>query len=774
VGFGSQEKSKEKEIQVMLQPNKDLEDIFEQAVNIAGGLKHEYITLEHFLLSMLNNGTFIDILSGFGTDVELLKNDVEKYVTGELNELVNEDSVKPKKTNAIDRVLNRAFTHVLFSGRQIIEPVDCFISLFNEKKSHAGYFIRKANIDKDKFIEFVRKEVTTEETVGNSIAKINNNQMEKMLVQFCTNLTAKAKSKKIDPVIGREKEIEEIQLVLARRVKSNVIMIGDPGVGKTAIAEGLARKIVEGNVPDFIKEHEVYSLDISALLAGSKYRGDFEERLKNVLNALEKKGKCILFIDEAHMMNGAGATSGSSNDMANMLKNTLGKGIIKVMASTTWEEYRKHFEKDRALMRRFQRVTIDEPTEAVAIKIMKGLKKYYEKHHGVKITNQAIIDSVKYSVKYMTDKKLPDKAIDLIDCAGARFKIRNEEGGIVDHDEILFEVSKIANLPIEQVNSKENANLDSLEKNMRDKVYGQESAIEALLDKIFMAQAGLKSHNKPVGSFLFVGPTGVGKTEAAKQLASNMGIKLVRFDMSEFQEQHSVARFLGSPPGYVGFDDNAGQLITSLQETPNCVLLLDEVEKAHPSVLTILLQLMDNGVVTGSNGKKADARNAIVIMTSNLGAADAEKNGVGFGNLERDSDPTDAIKRFFSPEFRNRLDATIRFGKLDQKTMIKIVKKFIDELNALIKDKNVHVKPTVEAVEYLIEKGFDSKMGARPLQRTIDEMIKKPLSREILFGKLKNGGVVSVDLVEGKIDIKVIDILPVEKITDESAESETE
>jgi ATP-dependent Clp protease ATP-binding subunit ClpA len=758
----------------MLEPNKDLENIFEYAVKIASSKHHEYVTLEHFLYSMLNNDSFVQTLTEFGTDVATLKSNVEKYIDNELNDLISSEEVKPKKTTAIDRVLNRAFTHVLFSGRQIIEPVDCFISLFAEKKSHAGYFIREAKIEKDQFLNFIRKESAQEEDTGNAIAKINGQQMEKMLTQFCTNLTTKAKSKKIDPVIGREKEIEEIQLVLARRVKSNVILIGDPGVGKTAIAEGLARNIVEGKVPDFVKDHEVYSLDISALLAGSKYRGDFEERLKNVLGALEKKGKCILFIDEAHMMNGAGATSGGSNDMANMLKNTLGKGVIKVMASTTWEEYRKHFEKDRALMRRFQRVTVDEPSEAVAIKIMKGLKKYYEKHHGVKITNQAIIDSVKYSIKYITDRKLPDKAIDLIDCAGARFKIRNEEGGIVDHDEILFEVSKIANLPLEQVNSKDNANLDTLEKNMRDKVYGQETAIEALLDKIFMAQAGLKSFNKPVGSFLFVGPTGVGKTEAAKQLALNMGIKLVRFDMSEFQEQHSVARFIGSPPGYVGFDDNAGQLITQLQENPNCVLLLDEVEKAHPSVLTILLQLMDNGFVTGSNGKKADARNAIIIMTSNLGAADAEKNNVGFGSLERDGDPKDAIKRFFAPEFRNRLDATIRFGKLDQKTMIKIVKKFIDELNSLIKDKNVHVKPTAEAVEYLIEKGFDSKMGARPLQRAIDDMIKKPLSKEMLFGKLKNGGVVAIDLVENKLVLRVIDILPVEKIVDESAESETE
>jgi ATP-dependent Clp protease ATP-binding subunit ClpA len=488
-----------------------------------------------------------------------------------------------------------------------------------------------------------------------------------------------------------------------------------------------------------------------------------------VLKALTKKGKTVLFIDEAHMISGAGSAGNSANDLANMMKPALSKGNVKVIASTTWEEYRKHFEKDRALMRRFQRVTIDEPTEAVAIKIMKGLKKYYEKHHGVKITNQAVIDSVKYSIKYISDKKLPDKAIDLIDCASARFKVRDEEGGIVDHDEILFEISKIANIPLEQINNKEGNNLVNLEKNMKEKVFGQESAIDSLLDKVFIAQSGLKSLNKPVGSFLFVGPTGVGKTEAAKQLASNMGIKLVRFDMSEYQEQHSVAKFIGSPPGYVGFEDNAGQLVTSLQEHPNCVLLLDEVEKAHPSVLTVLLQLMDNGFITGSNGKKADGRNAIIIMTSNLGAADAEKNAVGFGSLERDSDPKDAVNRFFSPEFRNRLDGTIRFGKLDQKTMTKIVKKFVDELNELIKDKNIHIKPNVEAVEYLISKGFDSKMGARPLQRVIDNMIKKPLSKEILFGKLVNGGVVEISVDKDTLKINVIDILPV-KVKSEPSE----
>jgi len=499
------------------------------------------------------------------------------------------------------------------------------------------------------------------------------------------------------------------------------------------------------------------------MLAGSKYRGDFEERLKMVLTALERKKNCILFIDEAHMMSGAGAVSGSSNDMSNMLKPALAKGTIKVIASTTWEEYRKHFEKDRALMRRFQRVVINEPDETTAIKILNGLKKYYEKHHNVKITKQAIVDSVKYSVKYMTDKKLPDKAIDLIDCASARFKVRDEESGTVDHDEIVFEVSKISGLPLDQIAAKENKNLKDLEKNMRSKVYGQEKAIDSILDKIFMAQAGLKGLDKPVGSFLFVGPTGVGKTEAAKQLASSLSVELVRFDMSEYQEKHSVAKFIGAPPGYVGFEDNAGQLITKIQEHPNCVLLLDEVEKAHPDVLTVLLQLMDNGFVTGSNGKKADARNTILIMTSNLGASDAEKNSVGFGSLEKDGDPKDAVNKFFAPEFRNRLDGIVKFGKLDQQTMIKVVKKFIDELNSLVKDKNVHVKPNAEAVEFLIKKGFDSKMGARPLQRTIDEHIKKPLSKEILFGRLTNGGIVEIGVDDDKLTLNFIDPLPVTK-----------
>jgi ATP-dependent Clp protease ATP-binding subunit ClpA len=755
----------------MLEPNNDLEQMFERAIEVAAKHKHEYITLEHFLLSMITDEKFKAMLKDFGAEVEQLKKGLEKFIRDDLNDIkTDKENYRPKKTNTVERMLNRAFTQVLFGGRTVIEPVDCFISIFSEKKSFANFFLRKAKIDKDKFIEFLNNSALNED---GEVGEVGGNQLEKMIVQYCANLTNRVKQKKIDPVIGREKEIEEIQLALARRQKSNVMLIGDPGVGKTAIAEGLARKIEEGKVPKFIQGHTVYSLDISALLAGSKYRGDFEERLKMVVTALEKKKNCILFIDEAHMMNGAGSASGGSNDMANMLKPALGKGTIKVVASTTWEEFRKHFEKDRALMRRFQRVVVNEPDETTAIKIIKGLKKYYEQHHGVKITNQAVIDSVKYSIKYMTDKKLPDKAIDLIDCACARFKVRDELEGIVDHDEILFEVSKLTGLPLDQIAQKENKNLKDLDKNMRNKVFGQETAIEILLDKIFIAQAGLKSLNKPVGSFLFTGPTGVGKTETAKVLAASMGVELVRFDMSEFQEKHSVAKFIGAPPGYVGFEDNAGMLITKLQEHPNAILLFDEIEKAHPDVANVLLQMMDNGYVTGSNGKKADGRNAILILTSNLGAADNDRNAVGFGSLERGDETDGAINSFFKPEFRNRLDGIIKFGKLDHNTMAKIVKKFVDELNGLLKDKNVAVKLTADAAELLIKKGFNRKMGARPLQRTIDDMIKKPLSKEILFGRLVNGGVVEVGTNGNELTLTYPEILPVvENVIDKETEGQ--
>lgn len=747
----------------MVEPSKDLEEIFENAVTLAAQNQHEYITLEHFLYALLDHKNFSTILNDFGTDVDDLKSEVFDYINKNLTDIINPNNKKPKKTNTVDKVLNRAFTHVIFNGKHIIEPVDCFISMFAEKKSHAYYFIKKANVDKDKFLTFVKKD--SENSDEPDRTRPSNSQLEKIILQYCVDLTAKAKGRKIDPVIGREKEINEIQLVLARRTKSNAILIGDPGVGKTAIAEGIAKKIIDNNVPKFIQEHIVYSLDISAMLAGSKYRGDFEERLKMIIHALEKKGKCILFIDEAHMMNGAGANSGSSNDMSNMLKSTLSKGTIKVIASTTWEEYRKYFEKDRALMRRFQRITIDEPDQDTAIKILKGIKKYYEKFHKVKITNQAIIDAVKYSSKYIADKKLPDKAIDLLDCACARFKVRDEENGVVDHEEIIFEVSNITKVPVNQMNEKDSNTLEKLEKNMRSFVFGQDSALDSLLDKIFIARAGLKSLNRPIGNFLFVGPTGVGKTETAKQLATNLNVELVRFDMSEFQEKHSISKFIGAPPGYVGFEDNAGQLITEIQKKSNCILLLDEIEKAHPDVLNVLLQLMDNGFVTGSNGKTADGRNIILIMTSNLGASDAEKNSIGFKSLEKEDEHKDAVSKFFAPEFRNRLDAIIKFSNLDKTTMVKIVKKFINELNELIKDKNIYIQVNENTINYLIEKGFDRKMGARPLQRIIDDQIKRPLSKEILFGKLINGGNVSVQLNDNKLTLNITEILPVKKVT---------
>lgn len=536
-------------------------------------------------------------------------------------------------------------------------------------------------------------------------------------------------------------------------------MVGEPGVGKTAIAEGLAYNIVHGSVPEFLKEYNVYTLDIGSMLAGSKYRGDFEERFKLVISALQKKGKTIMFIDEAHMISGAGASgSNSANDMANMLKPALTKGNLKVVASTTWEEYRKFFEKDRALMRRFQRVNVDEPSQENTVRILKGIKQYYESYHNTTITEEAINAAVKLSVKYQTDKKLPDKAIDLIDVACSRFKVNDQvENKVVTEESIQFELAKMINLPEEQVKERESENLANLEDNLKTVVYGQDNAIEDIVDKILVAQAGLKSENKPIGSFVFMGPTGVGKTELAKQLSTQLGVKLVRFDMSEYQEKHSISKLIGSPPGYVGYEDNAGGLlIDKLQENPNCVLLLDEIEKAHPDVSSILLQIMDNGTVTGSNGKEADARNCTLILTTNLGAQEAEKNAIGFGeDMDKDYEDTE-LKKFFAPEFRNRLDGVITFGKLDKNTMMKIVGKFLVELKNQVVAKNISLTLTDEALDYLVDKGFDRKMGARPLQRVIDSDIKRPLSKKMLFGELKNGGSVIIDFREDEIKLDCV------------------
>ena len=736
----------------MVEPSDNTQAVFEKAIDTAKKLHHEYLTIEHLLFAMLLDDGFRGTITGFGANADELKNDLADYLQNKCGEITVQDVVvKPKKTQAVERVLNRAFTQVLFNGRQQIEPTDLFLSMIGEKRSWSHYYIIKANIEKDKFADYLNNTV---EEFSNDDSPADG-QGEKALKAFTTNLNDEVTKKKVDPVIGRIDELENIALALGRRSKNNVILVGDPGVGKTAIAEGLAFNIVNGAVPDFLKDYKVYSLDISAMLAGSKYRGDFEERFKLVIKALQKKGKTVLFIDEAHMISGSGSASNSANDLANMMKPALSKGNIKVVASTTWEEYRKHFEKDRALMRRFQRITVDEPTQEVALQILKGIKKYYEGFHNVKIRDDALQAAVKLSIKYQTDKKLPDKAIDLIDVACSRFNLKLADERIIGEREIQYELAKMIQMPEEKIMETESSNLATLQDNLQEEVYGQDLALTEVVDKIIVAQAGLKSENKPIGSFVFMGPTGCGKTETAKSLAKHLGVKLLRFDMSEYQEKHSISKLIGSPPGYVGFEENAGLLITQIQENPNAVLLFDEVEKSHPDVSTVLLQMMDNGFITGSNGKRADCRNLILILTTNVGANEAEKNAIGFGSQDKDYSDKD-LKKFFTPEFRNRLDGIITFNKLAKETMVKIVTKFIDELKAQVKDKNVKIKINKEAVEWLITKGFDPKMGARPLQRVIDKEIKRNLAKMMLFGALKNGGSASITLDKDQLMIVAV------------------
>ena len=731
----------------MVEPSDNLQAVFEKAIDTAKKLHHEYLTIEHLLYAMLSEETFGNVITGFGADLGELTNDLTDYLHNKCQEITITDVVvKPKKTQSVERVLNRAFTQVLFNGRQRIEPTDVFMSMIGEKRSWAHYYIQKAKIDKDKFNDFVNNSNPEEMEEESS----TDNQGDRALRAFTTNLNDMVEKQKIDPVIGRIDELENIALALGRRNKNNVILVGDPGVGKTAIAEGLAHNIVNGAVPEFLKEYKVYSLDISAMLAGSKYRGDFEERLKHVIKALQKKGKTVLFIDEAHMISGAGAGGNSSNDLANMMKPALSKGNIKVIASTTWEEYRKHFEKDRALMRRFQRITVDEPTTEVTKQILKGIKKYYEGFHKVKIRDDALDAAIKLSVKYQTDKKLPDKAIDLIDLACSRFNLKLADDRNIGEREIQFELAKMIQMPEEKIMETESSNLSTLQENLQREVYGQDLALTEVVDKIMVAQAGLKSENKPIGSFVFMGPTGCGKTETAKALSKHLGVKLLRFDMSEYQEKHSISKLIGSPPGYVGFEENAGLLITQIQENPNAVLLFDEVEKSHSDVTTVLLQMMDNGFVTGSNGKQADCRNLILILTTNAGAQSAEKNAIGFGSQEKDYNDAD-LKKFFTPEFRNRLDGIMTFNKLGKESMTKVIVKFMDELRAQVKEKGIRIKLDKESTNWLITKGFDTKMGARPLQRVIDKEIKRPLAKLMLFGDLRNGGVLNITVQDDKL-----------------------
>lgn len=733
----------------MVEPSNKLQEVFDNAVDCAKKLHHEYLTIEHILLSMLSDDVFRETLTNFGSNVEKLQTNLSTYLNTKCQDITTQDVVvKPKKTQSVERVLNRAFTQVLFNGRQKIESYDVFLAIMGEKRSWAYFYIAEAKIDKDRFSEYLNTSIDDEDTEEEAPVKGN----DKALKSFTTNLNEQVKKGKIDPVIGRVEELENIALALGRRSKNNVILVGDPGVGKTAIAEGLAFNIEKGSVPDFLKDYVVYNLDISAMLAGSKYRGDFEERFKQVIKSLEAKGKTVLFIDEAHMISGAGSANSNANDLANMMKPALSKGNIKVIASTTWEEYRKHFEKDRALMRRFQRITVDEPTQEMTFQILKGIRKYYEGFHKVKIKDDALHSAIKLSVKYQTDKKLPDKAIDLIDCACSRFNLKLAEDRIISEFEIQYELSKMINLPEEQVRETESDNLATLQTRLEHEVYGQDTALTEVVDKILVAQAGLKQENKPIGSFVFMGPTGCGKTETAKSLAKHLGVKLLRFDMSEYQEKHSISKLIGSPPGYVGFEDNAGQLITQIQESPNAVLLFDEVEKSHPDVTTVLLQMMDNGFITGSNGKKADCRNVILILTTNAGAQSAEKNAIGFGSQQKDY-TNDDLNKFFTPEFRNRLDGIVKFNKLGKDVMVKIVTKFIDELKDQVKEKGIKIKINKEAINWLIEKGFDNKMGARPLHRIIDKEIKRELAKLMLFGELKNGGWLMITVENDKLEL---------------------
>ena len=734
----------------MLQTNPEIDHIVAEATELSKNLSHEYVTLEHVFLSMIRFEPFKDLLIQFGSDVNSLDADLEAYLLQATNLIVAEQ--EPKKTHALERVFNRAFTQVLFSARTHIELMDLFLSIHAESNSYAHYFMSKYNLDRAKLVELYNKNYKSD--ARKSIATAS--RADKVLDHYCDNLNKQATEGKIDPVIGRAEELNDIIEILARRNKSNVLMVGDPGVGKTAIAEGLALSIVTKTVPAYLHDYTVYNLDIGSLLAGSKYRGDFEEKIQEILSALNVKGKTILFIDEAHQMRGAGAGSQSSVDLANMIKPALSKGKIKVIASTTWEEYTQSFEKDRALMRRFQRVTIDEPSPEIAKEILHGLRFNFEEFHGGTIHDDAIEAAVDLSVRYQTDKKLPDKAIDLIDACCAKNRIKHSVWSIGKRD-IVNAISRITKIPVDQIGVQQgtdNAGVDYLEHRIKDRLYGQDRAVDTVLEKIYVSKAGLKSINKPIGNFLFLGPTGTGKTELAKLLSETLGMKLLRYDMSEYQERHTVAKLIGAPPGYVGYDDGnlgGGLLISDIERNPNCIILMDEIEKAHPDVSNVLLQMMDEGSVTSSNGKKADCRNAIIILTSNLGAADNDRNTIGFTTaLEREGEDDRAVKDFFKPEFRNRLDGVVKFTKLDQLSMRKIVNKFINELNELLLDKQLRVRLTENAVDELVANGFDPKMGARPLQRKINESIKVPLSKKILFENIIAGATIVVNYVDNK------------------------
>ena len=746
-----------------------LETTLHKALEAASSRRHEYATLEHLLLALIDDEHAGQVMSACGVDLSELKTTVAHYLDTELGALKVDAATDPSPTSGFQRVVQRAILHVQSSGRDEVTGANVLVALFSERESYAVYFLQQQDMSRLDAVSFISHGVgkgaaTPEATSAKGApeeekkekAETPGKKGESALKQFTVDLNEKAKIGKVDPLIGRSAEVDRTVQILCRRSKNNPLYVGDPGVGKTAIAEGLARKIVEGDVPEVLKPAVIYSLDMGALLAGTRYRGDFEERLKAVVNELEKLPDAVLFIDEIHTVIGAGATSGGAMDASNLLKPALSGGTIRCIGSTTYKEFRNHFEKDRALLRRFQKIDVNEPTIEDTIKILAGLRSAFEEHHSVKYTPDAIKSAVELSARYINDRKLPDKAIDVIDEVGAMQMLvpPSKRKKTITPKEIEAVIATMARIPPKSVSTDDKKQLETLETDLKRVVFGQNVAIEKLASAIKLARAGLREPEKPIGNYLFTGPTGVGKTEVAKQLSTILGIPLQRFDMSEYMERHSVSRLIGAPPGYVGFDQG-GLLTDAVDQNPHCVLLLDEIEKAHPDLFNILLQVMDNGRLTDQHGKTVDFRNVILIMTTNAGASDMARETVGFGNLTREGEDEQAVQRMFTPEFRNRLDAIVPFGYLPTEVVARVVDKFILQLELQLADRDVHIKLDEEAKKWLTEKGYDKLYGARPMGRLIQEKIKQPLAEELLFGKLVHGGEVTVHLKDGALTFAI-------------------